>query len=780
MTTRKVAVFSLSLLSISLPIASRATDAAASPISVATTQQSEAQAHDSTPLEEVIVTATKRDETLREVPESIAVVSAAQIEGAHIQSYADLSGAVPGLSYTNLGGPGLSELEIRGISSTIGQSTVAIYVDDSPIANRNFGLGQPEPQLFDLAQVEVLRGPQGTLYGASAMGGIIKLVSNPVDPNHFAANVYQDLSGTENGGLNYTSRGVVNIPIAEDTLGLRLAFQSQGDSGYVDHLNADGDVDRRGVNSDRSNVGKMTLLYTPTSGLSIKLSEFAQWTHIDDTSHVDLATPNYYTNKLVAEPGDDTLSVANLSIGYDFGWAELTSSTSYTYRRFARVTDATYYNSAYLGYLADSSGLLGLDGKLDGDEIGNLPAPEDNVMHISQPTEEIRLASKNYNPQSGNPFTWLVGAYVSDSTFHFNSSQYIPGLNETFQSIYGISAEQFYGNAFPNDFFFSIDTRMNDQQTAFFGELSDHITPRLTVTVGAREFLGLTTETDYLAGYVAAEPYNHGSLRANALTPKFSVSYDFGASTTAYAKAEEGFRMGGINFPVPAGPCAADLSSFGLSSAPREYQSDKLWNFEVGTKGSYLNGATSLNASVYDIEWSRVLQDVLLPTCGFEFYGNLGHARSRGTEIELLQKVMRGLTVRLTGQFDDARFTEPVPGLGISSGDLVPGTPDVMFNLSPRYERAFTDKFSGFAQANWQYIGTSHGTFIQSSEDYRRPSYSLVGASLGLRSASCEISIFAKNVLDDRKIIQRPFDNDVAQGYTPVPRIIGMAANVSF
>ncbi|HEX4674226.1 MAG TPA: Plug domain-containing protein, partial [Steroidobacteraceae bacterium] len=171
---------------------------------------SDADAGDSG-LAEVVVTAQKREENLREVPQSISVVSAAQLAEQHIESYADLATAVPGLSYSSLGGPGLSNLEIRGVSSTVGESTVSIYLDDAPITTRNnsFYAGQPEPQLFDLARTEVLRGPQGTLYGASAMGGTIKLVSNGVDLERFSGQVFQDLSGTKNGGLNYVSRGIL-------------------------------------------------------------------------------------------------------------------------------------------------------------------------------------------------------------------------------------------------------------------------------------------------------------------------------------------------------------------------------------------------------------------------------------------------------------------------------------------------------------------------------------------------------------------------------------------
>jgi iron complex outermembrane receptor protein len=169
-------------------------------------------------LEEIVVTSTKRTENLRAVPQSISVISGTQLQAMHVDDYADLARTVPGLSFTNAGGPGLSNLEIRGISSTVGSATVSIYLDDTPITIRNnsFYAGQPEPLLFDLAQSEILRGPQGTLYGASSMGGTIRLVSNPVNLEDFEGSAHSELSTTEHGSLNYVFRGVVNVPIVTD------------------------------------------------------------------------------------------------------------------------------------------------------------------------------------------------------------------------------------------------------------------------------------------------------------------------------------------------------------------------------------------------------------------------------------------------------------------------------------------------------------------------------------------------------------------------------------
>jgi iron complex outermembrane receptor protein len=734
-------------------------------------------------LAEVVVTAQKRTETLRAVPQSVSVLSGAQIDEQHIGDYADLATSVPGLSYTSLGGPGLSNLEIRGISSTVGESTVSIYLDDAPITIRNnsFYAGQPEPQLFDLARAEVLRGPQGTLYGASALGGTIKLVSNPVNLEKYEGAAYEDLSGTKNGGLNYLSRGILNVPLVAGTLGLRLGVQIARDSGYVDHVTQGGIVDRKDVNAHRSDAGKLLLTYVPSPDLTITLSEFAQRTIMDDTGLVNLATPNYYINKLVLEPGRDSFSVSSLKIEYDLHWADLTSVSSYAWRSFPRTTDGTYFNSEFVGYFVDQVlGLPGLDGNFDGNQLAALPGPVYNTLTTRQPTEELRLASKPYDPQSGLPIAWIAGLYFSDAKYVGTSAQYIPGFNQVFQTVYGIPPEQALGAATPNDLFYQFVNNLEDREFSVFGEFSYYPTPRLKLTAGMRELFGRDSATNTSSGFFASTPYSSGKLTAHASTPKFSVTYDLNESATVYGTAGKGFRLGGINSPVPAVQCAADLAAFGLTQAPNTYQSDQVWNFEVGSKGRYFDNTTSINAALYAIEWNHIQLDVPLQTCGFDFYANLGHARSYGSEIEIQQRLGRGLTAGIAGQYNHDRFTQDVAGLGIVQGDIVPGSPQWSLNLNADYERNLTAGVSGYVRANWQYIGASHGTFVQSSPDYLRPSYTLLGASLGISAGAWEFSLYAKNLLDERKIIQSPADNFVAEGYTPVPRIIGVTGNVRF
>jgi len=735
-------------------------------------------------LEEIVVTAQKRSENLRAVPQSISVISGSQLQAQHIEDYADLGRTVPGLSFTNAGGPGLSNLEIRGISSTVGSATVSIYLDDTPITIRNnsFYAGQPEPLLFDLSQSEILRGPQGTLYGASSMGGTIRLVSNPVSLSQFEGTAHSELSETEHGGLNYVFQGVVNVPIVTDKLGLRIGFETTQDSGYVDHADLNGVIDKQGINGDRSNVVKASLLWDATDDLTITTSVLGQRTHIADTGLVDLATPNYTTTKLVPEGGTDTMAVPSIKVNYDLDWADLTSVSSYAYRHFPRTTDGTYFNSVFVGFFVDDIlGLTGTDGKMHGDALAALPGPVYNSLNTRQATEEIRLVSKPYDPNSDAlPITWIAGLYYSDSKYLGTSAQYIPGFNQTFMQYYGVPPAGVLGAATPNDLFYDFVNRLDDRQYAAFGEASYYITPALKFTAGLRYLYGRDSATNVSGGFFASTPFASGNTKSYAVTPKFAVTYDVSENITAYANATKGYRLGGINGPVPASQCGVDLQAFGLKDAPQNYAPDKLWNYEVGAKGRFLDNQLSINVAGYDIEWDKIQLDVPLKTCGFDFFANLGHAESYGFETEILERIGPDLTLGFSGSYNNDTFTQSIANLGIRAGDDVPGAPKWSITLSADYQRQLTESVAAFIRANWQFIGTSHGTFVRDNQDYQRPGYNLAGASIGVTVDNWEFSIFAKNIFNEDKIIQRPADNFVAEGYTPVPQIFGVSADVKF
>jgi outer membrane receptor protein involved in Fe transport len=276
-------------------------------------------------IEEITVTSQKRKENVRKVPLSVTVLSGAQIRAAHIENFADLTRSVPNLSFSSQAGEGLSNLEIRGISSSAGTATVALYLDDVSLTTRNLPTeGASEPRFLDISRIEVLRGPQSTLYGASALGGTLRYISNAPVMNQFSGNLFSELSGTYHGSVNWDEQGVVNIPIVDNQLVLRLAGETGSDSGYINNINPnDGSVIKGGINSTAFDVVKGTLLWTPTDWLSITPSAFFQRFDQRDSDAQYLELPHDQTPKLVAEPGRDTLVVPAVTFNADLGFANL-------------------------------------------------------------------------------------------------------------------------------------------------------------------------------------------------------------------------------------------------------------------------------------------------------------------------------------------------------------------------------------------------------------------------------------------------------------------------
>ncbi len=735
-------------------------------------------------LEAVIVTAEKHTEDARKVPASITVVSAGDIAEQHILEIADLTRSVPNLSFSSQGGAGNQNIELRGISSTAGSSTVAVYLDDVPLTVRNLDTqGQVEPGFFDIQRVEVLRGPQGTLYGASSEGGTIRYIANPVNLEQFSGEVSSDVSGTKHGGVNYGAHGIVNIPLIANELAIRAGISTTKNSGYIDHYSPD-DATKplaKGVNGDQTTTARIALEWRPTEALNVKPALLYQLQKTDDLNLVDLGSADFLSQqKRVREWGDDTLVVPSLTIAYDLHWADLTSATSYFYRDFNRQVDGTAYNSGFIGSLIDGAGILGLDGNPDGALIGNVASPVHYRIRTQQTTQEIRLASKPY-AAGGAPITWIAGAFYSHQKLDSRDFETAPGINDAFTSLYGpgiLTSPAFLQAlsnppvpVFPNDDVYRNDKLFKETQSAVFGEATYHLTPALRLTAGVR-FLHADTSLLRVGEYffaVGTPPAISIESRGSPVTPKLALTYDVNEDTSVYLVASKGFRLGGPNRP---------LASF-CPRAPATYGPDSLWNYEAGAKALLLDGKLSVNGDIFYIDWKSIQVDINLP-CGFDYNTNAGTAASYGSEFEIRYKPIRSLTLGLSGGYTHATLTSDVPVLSITKGEAVPGVPKVSADVSARYSAPLSDSVTGYAAANWNYVGSSHGTVGITDPDYVRPSYAVGGLNVGADYRDWEFSLFAKNLFNAQTIIQKPNLQSVNRGYTLTPRTIGVSAMVRF
>jgi iron complex outermembrane recepter protein len=730
---------------------------------------------DSNELEDIVVTAQKTSEPLSKVPISITAVSGATLADEHITDYADLARAVPNLSFSDFGGPGQSNIEIRGISSQAGSATTGIYLDDVPINVLNiYTTGATEPRFFDIDRVEVLRGPQGTIYGASSMGGTIHFVSNQPDLNTLSGSVHSSVGGTQGGGVNYEGDSVVNLPVVDGVAALRLGALYDHESGWIDRVNPNDDIIvAKHINDVDTSVIRATLKVQPTEALTITPSVFLQRVSAGGQDLFGLDYPRFESPTLVPETGRDEYAITSLTVNYDFGWSDLTSVSGYFWRQDDRNIDGTVYDSQYIGSSLQQEFGYG------GAAISALAAPAQFNTGVNQIHQELRLASKPQGPD--DKWAWIGGLYYAKTRTSLLDNEHIPGFNTTFESIYHDTPLDVLGAAFPDDLVYYALSEFVNTDKAVFGQVTYTLLPGLKVTAGARYEEANEDLSFVTAGYFGGgtPPFSSGA-KGHALTPKAVIAYDVSASTMVYASAAEGFRDGGVNRPVPIPLCSADLAGLGLTQAPPDYKSDKLWSYELGVKSRALENSIVMTGALYDIRWNDIQTDIILPTCTFDIKDNIGSAESRGVEAQIDAHVNDHVALNLGGNFTSAKIVEPVTLLGVERGDRIPGVPDYSINAGAEYSQPLDFGGRGKVRLDAQWIGSSQGTIIHDDPDFNRPSYFVMGVSGGVRWGSYDVSLFIKNLLNDDKVIQRPNVAGVEYGIRVPPRTYGIGGSYSF
>ncbi len=723
-------------------------------------------------IEAVLVTAQKRKEDASKVPLSISVVSGEELQAAHINNFADVTRAVPNMSFSGASGSGagLSNIEIRGISSAAGSATVGVYLDDVSMTTRNlYSMGSSEPKFFDIDRIEVLRGPQGTLYGASSMGGTIKFISNQPNLKEREASVYSETSSTKGGGTNYTVNGVVNQPLIPNELALRIGIQTGHESGYIDQVSpVTGNVIAKGINSQDSSVVKLAMKWAPTRDLSFTPSVFYQEVNSKDIDASYLSLPKNQTSKLVREPGNDRLLVPSLTVNYDLGKADLISVSSFYQRTFNRTQDGTTVNNLGFAVPATPPGLAAA--------IGALPSAVYLQNQVRQFSQEFRVTSKPYD-QKVSPFTWLGGVYYANLHTNVTDNEPIFGLNSTYAAFGANPADPGQlGIAFPNDNSYFSERHYHTEQEAVFGELNYYFLPNLHGTVGMR-YLQATDSLSRSGDYY----WNGGpttssvSTKSSAFTPKVSLIWEVDPNNTVYTSATEGFRLGGNDRPIPASLCASDFSNLGITQAPTSFNSDKLWSYEIGNKSRLLGNRLSFNAALFYIQWNDLQQDIQLPGCGFDYETNVGKAKSYGAEFEIKGKPTANIVLGLSGGYTNATLSSDVPSLKAHAGDPIQGVPKYNASLTGQYTFNLSGDYYGFARAAAHWTGSSHGTLVATDPDYSRPAYSTIDASIGATFDQWELTLFVKNASNNDKVIQRPNVQSISEGYRVAPRTIGIS-----
>jgi outer membrane receptor protein involved in Fe transport len=772
-------------------------------------------------LPEVTVTAQKRVESAQQVPLSLSTLSGATLESEHLVDLADLTRAIPNLSFSASGngaGAGLNNLEIRGISSQAGAATVGIYLDDVSLTTVNLATqGVPEPRFFDLDRVEVLRGPQGTLYGASSMGGTIKFVSNQPDPRAFSGSVSSEIARNEAGGMDYVGTGVVNIPLGGGAAALRAGMQVGRRGGYIDLVDpTTGAREDSNINGTDFYVGKLALTWNVGDRLVVKGAAFLQDIQSNDidvsylsyppaplgpaaSDGSNLALPPNVSAKLEREPGRDRMIVPSLTVDYDFGAADLTSTTAYFWRDFHRNSDATVSDTLGLANdVIDPAACSPAPPNGTGcgalfDTFSRLPSLAIFDTTTRKTSEELRLASKPYDPKSGLPVTWLGGLYFAHEIAGFFDDEITPGINQAFAS-YGYSPSQVdalvgWGNAgppFPASTNYFSSQSYDDKQYGAFGELNYYVVPSVRLTAGLRYTLidqdFARAQGGYWTGVV--DDVFQAANRSHALTPRFAIGWDVTADNDLYLNVAKGFREGNANRPIPLTPCVVStcpgsLQSLGLSSVPNSYSPDSLWNYEIGDKARLLDRRLSVDTALFYMDWSRLQQSVPLPG-GYSFFTNTGSAKVYGAELDIHAKPTDNLTLGLAGNFTHAQISTTTLVAGIGPGSPVPGVPTWSSSVSAEYRWPLAGGAHAFINGSWYFTGSSHGTFFTDEPDYDRPTYSIGNASAGVSFGHLLLSAFVKNLANEQKIIQQPLVEVTNLAYRPWPRVVGVSASYDF
>jgi outer membrane receptor protein involved in Fe transport len=763
---------------------------------------------DNSGLEEIVVTAEKRDSTVQATAISITALSAGDLAAQNITTVEDLVGKVPGISLRTAG-PGQTEYEMRGLSSGGGTAaTVGFYIDETPLSASAVALNGRtviDPDLFDLNHVETLRGPQGTLYGSGSMGGTIKLVTNQPKLGTFEGATDTTVSQTTHGSTNGGGSLMLNIPIGE-IAALRTVMTAKYVSGFIDRIIAppgefpsptvpagsagapglcayycqrgdvvDAPVQKvvKGSNIERFASGRAILLVKPSDELS--MTGTVMYQRIDADGYNNYQSPPgglaLYQPYDQQEPYYDSFKMASLKVEYNFGPATLTSATSYWKRDVLQSTDSTeaLQNINNLTHL--------VNGVYVPNFIQNLYTERDPT---SQFAEEIRLTSN-----TAGKLQWVGGLYFAklDSGYITNNQE--PGFATALTCGYAtvpvsgycppglvapVNSTLRYPDpslppyptpqaANPNGVVFNDNNPNVLKQSAIFGEGSYKFTDALKLTAGLRFFhFAIDNHADQAGLGTASVNGDHTildqSASGNAVLPKINLAYEPTTDLTVYGTIAKGSRPGGFNLPIPL-PSAAVLAinpyayncnagAVTVSSQP-SYTPDKVLSFEVGEKAKFADRRITVNADVYYIKWTDI-QQVISLTCGYPYNTNAGNAKSYGPELELSALVAKALTLSFSGTYNTAVINDPSAN-AIAAG-ITPGTRVLSV---PRYTAVVGLNYQPAITDTLNGLVNVSSSLVGPVRDQAAypqilPSYNLVDARAGISSGPWAAYVFGTNL----------------------------------
>ncbi|MEO8061132.1 MAG: TonB-dependent receptor [Pseudomonadota bacterium] len=758
--------------------------------------------------EEIIVTAQKRATSLQDVPFSVAALTSESIKESGATNIVDIARNVPGLYIADLG-PGQSQVAIRGISA--GQvirdqpgvkESVGIYLDESPIS---VALFTPDLDLYDLDRIEVLRGPQGTLFGAGSSSGTVRYITAQPNIGKTGGSVDLTVTSTTDGEQGGSLRGAVNIPLGEKAAMRAVAYRSEL-PGFIDSYYPDRAV-QRDVNGGSRTGGRLAFRFEPTENVTITPRVVYQKLETDGYPRVDfynILGNTYTTTQPQIDPGErgqvtqldegltDEFTMADLKLEFGFGNVGLTSVSTYIDRQVQVVRDASQLTGSVTTQVGGTPAQIRL----------NSPLVDDTDMQVI--SQELRLGSSGEGP-----FQWLVGAFYQSADRDYSQTLPTPGYDAILPRGTGAPVDTPYYSRLTYDF----------SQFAAFGEATWRFNPQWALTGGLRYYNFDEDRVITIAGAFADLPHfdELGTTSSDGVSPRVILAFSPSKNAQFTAQVARGFRLGGINDPLNATLCQGnDIDIYGGHAT---WDDEKVTNFELGAKTRFADGRVTLNGAVFlsKIDGLQVVADA--GSCSSRIILN-ADAESKGAEVELFVRPDEHWDLGLSATYADAEITESqldnsgFPISGIRDGNRLPTSPQLQAVATMAYNWALTASLSSYVRLTAQHVGSSftqladqepnfglitNGTVPQGAAslinfggvpantdiefDPELPSYDIANLRWGVRTDRWEGGLFINNLFDERAFlsVDRERGRRARVGYlTNQPRTIGVNFRMNF
>jgi len=759
--------------------------------------------------EEITVTATLREQKLQEVPFSVAAPTAEQLTARGVDSIEGVAANVPGFIVQNLG-PGQSQVAMRGVSA--GQivrdqpgvkEQVSVYLDDSVISTSLF---TPDLDLWDVGRVEVLRAPQGTLFGSGSLAGTVRYISNRPLAGTSEADVEVGVHAIDGGDLGFNAKAMLNRPLGESSA-VRLAIYHNEIAGFIDAVQPGLSVNDD-VNSGTRSGARLTFLFAPNDNLTITPRLLYQEVETDGWNRVDtfniLGNPYTTTRPAVTlgerrqftqieEPFSDEFLLADVKVEYGFESMVFTSITSYIDRDILVVRDAGALTSSITG------GSIGLP-----EAVYTLDSPLDDATQVTQWTQELRLAGGDER------LTWLVGAFYTEIERDYAQNLLVSG----FEDLSGIPTA---GLRAPKDSLFWSELSYDFSQFAIFGEGTWSATDRLDVTLGAR-YYDFEESRDQIFDGIFGNDNNGTSLvsqpgaaDATGIVPRLLASYALSETTDLNLQVSQGFRLGGINDPLNVPLCTPqDLATFGGRGT---WEDETLWNYEVGTKSTIFGGRGTLNISGFYMDIEDLQATVTAGSCSSRVIFNVPKAHSQGLEFELSATPNAHWDYSLSATYADSELDSTLRASdgsvisGIEDGNRLPTVPELQAVAAATYQWQWNEDWLAAITGTYQYVGerytqigdqaagfgivnlnsfganTIGGPLTQGffTFDAELPAYDLVNLRFSVTNGRYDLAAYVNNVTDEEALLALDQERGTRArvGYlTNQPRTFGVSVRV--